>query len=78
MHIEPVPVQQLVANGFAEAGVADHDRDDMARRWHHRKAGVGEAPFQTCRAFLVAVAFDLALLQMAYRGERTGGDRGRQ
>jgi hypothetical protein len=31
-----VAVQELVAGGFAEARVANHDRDDVARRRHHR------------------------------------------
>ena len=57
--------KQLVAGGFAQAGVADHDRDDVARRRHHRQAGLGEAALQGCRALLMALAFDLARLQMA-------------
>jgi hypothetical protein len=42
------------------------------------RACLGEAALQGGRAFLVAFAFDLALLQMADRGERAGGQRRRQ
>jgi hypothetical protein len=31
LDVDPVVLQQLIASGFAEAGVADHHRHDMAR-----------------------------------------------
>ena len=42
------------------------------------KPAFGEAAFQGGRALLMNVAFGLALLQMAYRGESAGGQRRRQ
>jgi hypothetical protein len=71
-------VQELVARGFAEVGIADHHRHDMARRRHYRQAGLGEAAFQPGGALLMAVALGLPRLQMAYRGECAGGQRRRQ
>jgi hypothetical protein len=78
LNVDPVALQQLVAGGLAEAGVADHDRDDVARRRHHRQPGLGQAALQCGGALLIVLAFDPALFQVAYRGERPGGERGRQ
>jgi len=38
--------------------------------WHHRQAGFGQAALQRRRTLLMMLAFDLALFQVAYRGER--------
>jgi hypothetical protein len=42
-----VAVQEVVAGGFAEGGITDDDRDDMARRRQHRQAGLGKAPLSS-------------------------------
>ena len=31
LHVDPMVVQQLIAGGFAEAGITDHHRHDVAR-----------------------------------------------
>ena len=78
LDVDPVAVQQLVASGFAEARVADDDRDDVAFRRHHRQPGLGQAALQGCRARLMVLAFDLALFQVADAGERASHDRRQQ
>jgi hypothetical protein len=65
-----VALQQLVASGFAEGSVTDHDRHDVAWAGHHRQAGFGQAALQRRRTLLMTLAFDLALFRVAYRGER--------
>jgi Family of unknown function (DUF5681) len=74
LHIDAVPMQQLVAGDLAQPGITDHHWDNVARRRHHRQAGRGEAPLQGRRALLVALAFSLARLQMTDAGERAGGE----
>ena len=74
LDIDAVAVQQLVARGFAQPRIADHDRHDMALAGHHRQAGRGEAALEGCRAFLMALTFGLARLQVADAGERAGGN----
>jgi len=69
LDIEAVAVQELVVGGFAQRGVADHDRYDVALRRHDRQACFGEAALEGCRELLMAVAFALADLQMADAGD---------
>jgi hypothetical protein len=73
-----VAVEELVAGGFAEAGVTDHDRDDVACRRHHRQARLRKTALQCRGAFLMTLAFDLALFQVPDAGERADGECGRQ
>ena len=61
LDIDAVALQELVAGGFAEGGVADHDRDDVTGRRQDRQAGLGEAVLQGRRALLVTIALGLAL-----------------
>ena len=60
------------------AGVADQHRHDMARRRHHRQAGLGQPALHARDALLVPRALGLALLQVADRGQRAGRQRRRQ
>ena len=55
-------------------GVADQHRHNVARAWHHRQAGLGEAALRLRRALLMAVALELALFQIADASESAGGD----
>ena len=43
LHLDPLAVQQLVASGLAEVGVADDHRNDVARRAQHWQTGLGQA-----------------------------------
>ena len=67
-------VQELVACGFAQPRVTDQHWDDMARGRHYWQASLGEMALQARRALLATIAFGLALLGAADRGERPGGE----
>ena len=71
-------LQQHVGGRLAQLGVADHDRHDMARRRQQRQSGLGEPGLDAGGALLMAVALNLALLQVADAGERAGGEQRRQ
>ena len=78
LDIDAVALQELVAGGFAEGGVADHDRDDVAWAGHHRQAGFGQAALYGRGMLLMTLALDLAVFEMTDAGERAGGECRRQ
>ena len=74
LHIDLVTVQQLVASGLAEVGIADHHWDNVARRRHHWQISLGEATISARGPHLVVIAFGLARFKMADAGERARGN----
>ena len=77
LHVDPVPLQQLVRHPLAQHRIPDEHGDDVRRVGHDRQPRLPEHPLQPLREGLLAAPLDVARLEMAHAREGARGDRGR-